>query len=111
MDWGGIVQVDACLSFDSRRTPGEADRGSVVFLFVGQSYFTFANKKMIVESQSIVKHWGIKGPISAAFQWSKNGVIYLVKGEKLQLFLYSQVSCFYNSDVRLQLRCCRNALL
>ena len=71
--------VDACLAFDSTRTPSEGDSGAFVYLFVGARYFTFANKKLVTDSRPIAEDWGLPSNIDAAFQWSRNGRIYFIK--------------------------------
>ena len=80
--WSGVETVDACLTFNSAYTSSMQDSGEITYLFVGSKYFKFSNMMMVEEAGNVERDWGLPSNLDAAFQWSKTGLMYFIKGKK-----------------------------
>ena len=62
-------------------TANMKDSGEVTYLFSGDVYHTFINFLQVEEAKNIAENWGLPSDLDAAFQWSKTGLIYFIKGK------------------------------
>ena len=80
-DWGGLTSVDAAFTYNSGYTNTGEGGGTMTYLFIGAYYFVFSDMMMADGyPKDIGDNWGLPDDLDAAFQWSKNGLLYFIKG-------------------------------
>ena len=88
----GVNHVDAILTL---RLSSDRDR-QYIYIFSGIYFYKFNhNRVQIGERSEIENDWGVSGPIDAAFQWSKNGKTYLIKGDTYEYIPLSRSLGYY----------------
>ena len=84
--------MDAILTL---RLSSDRDR-QYIYIFSGIYFYKFNhNRVQIGERSEIENDWGVSGPIDAAFQWSKNGKTYLIKGDTYEYTPLSRSLGYY----------------
>lgn len=63
------------------------DTGSLSYIFSGSQYYVYVNMVLAQNfPRSITENWGLPDNLDAAFQWSKNGLTYFIKGMRYFVF-------------------------
>lgn len=77
-DWQGLTRVDAALTlYESGNA--QTQRDTYTFIFSGSQRYLYNNMERQA-ANTVPLDWSLPRDLDAAFQWGRNGRVYVIKG-------------------------------